>query len=332
MSDCENSVSSSEPDRYDVVGAHVEVTMAAEVEQDRPLFSRLLGRLRLLHHGADRVGGLGRRQDRLGAGELDRRGEGLVLLVGARLHQPVLDQPAHHRRVAVVAQPARVHRRRNEVVTERVHGHERGQADGVAEVVAICPAGERGAGRRLGGHETRRGLAPDHALDVGEGHAREVRAAAHAAHHHVGLGAGHLHLRHRLLADHGLVQADVVEHRAERVVAVLGLGRHLHRLGDGDPERAGGVLSLGAAGVGGVAGRADDLGAPALHHRPPVGLLVVAGADHVDQAVEIEQAAGQRQGRAPLARTGLGYEPPHAGLLVGVGLRDGAVGLVRSRR
>jgi hypothetical protein len=79
-------------------------------------------------------------------------------------------------------------------------------------------------------------------------------------------------------------------------------------------------------------GERDHRRAPALHHRPPVGLLVVAGADHVDHALEPDQGAGEREGRAPLPGAGLGRQPLDAGLLVGVRLGDRAVGLVRSGR
>ena len=75
-----------------------------------------------------------------------RRLERLVLLVGARLDEPGLDEPAQHRRVAVVAQAAGVHGRRHEVVAERVHRHQRRQPDRVAEVVAVDAAG-RASGR-----------------------------------------------------------------------------------------------------------------------------------------------------------------------------------------
>ena len=45
--------------------------------------------------------------------------------------------------------------------------------------------------------------------------------AAGAADHDVRVLAGHLHLLHRLLPHDGLVQADVVQHGAERVVRVV---------------------------------------------------------------------------------------------------------------
>ena len=97
------------------------------------------------------------------------------------------------------------------------------------------------------------------------------------------------------------------------------------------PSEPVGCDGLAPARLGGVAGRADHGRAPALHHRAPVRLLVVARADHVDHALEPEQAAGQRQRRAPLAGARLRREPPDAGLLVRVGLRDRAVRLVRAR-
>ena len=71
--------------------------------------------------------------------------------------------------------------------------------------------------------------------------------------------------------------------------------------------------------------------APGLHHRAPVGLLVVAGADHVDLALQPEQRAGEGQRGAPLAGAGLGDELADPGLRVLVGLRHGGVRLVRAR-
>ena len=51
------------------------------------------------------MGRLGAGDDPLGARELDRGLERVVLRVRARLHQAVVHEPAQHRRVAVVAQP-----------------------------------------------------------------------------------------------------------------------------------------------------------------------------------------------------------------------------------
>ena len=84
-SSSENSGILKGPGQIGVVGGEVEVAVAAEAEQDRALLARLLGRRGLLDRRADRVRGLGRGDDALGAGELDGRLERLVLAVGARL-------------------------------------------------------------------------------------------------------------------------------------------------------------------------------------------------------------------------------------------------------
>jgi hypothetical protein len=129
-----------------------------------------------------------------------------------------------------------VHGRWDEVVPERVHRHQRRQPDGVAEVVRVDAARQRRARRRLGGDEPRGRAVSEHAAQERERQPAEVRAAADARDHGVGLLAGHLHLGERLLPDHRLVQQDVVEDGPERVVRVRSLGRDLDRLGDRDPE------------------------------------------------------------------------------------------------
>ena len=79
-------------------------------------------------------------------------------------------------------------------------------------------------------------LPVDLLLGEGDDEAAEVAAAADAADEDVGLLAQERELLEGLLADDRLVQEDVVEHRAEGVVAVpLLAGRHfLDRLADRD--------------------------------------------------------------------------------------------------
>ncbi len=84
---------------------------------------------------------------------------------------------------------------------------------------------------------------------------------------------------------------------------------------------------LGGPGRAGVHG-----GAPGLHHRAPVRLLVVGGADHPDLAVDAVLGAGEGQRAAPLAGAGLGGEPLGALGRVVVRLRDRGVRLVRPGR
>ena len=221
-------------------------------------------------------------------------------------------------------------RRRDEVVAERVHRHQRGQTDRVAEVVRVDAARERRARGRLSGDVADLVLAAQRPADEREHQPGEVGATSDAADDHVRVGVRELELLHRLLPDHGLVQEHVVEHGAERVVGVLALRRHFHGLGDRDPERARRVAGLRAAGLGAIRRRAVHGRAPGLHHRAPVGLLVVAGTDHVDLALEPEERARERQRRTPLARAGLGDEVRDPGLRVLVGLRHGRVRLVRA--
>src|SRR5579859_5225089 len=64
-----------------VVGRHVEMPVSREAEQDGPRLACLACRRRLLDHRPDGMRGFGRGQKPLGAGELHRRGEALVLLV-----------------------------------------------------------------------------------------------------------------------------------------------------------------------------------------------------------------------------------------------------------
>ena len=77
MSASVNSGSSSFAGQVRVVGGEVEVAVAAEAEEDHPLLARLGAASRLVDRRAERVGGLGRRDDALGAREPQRRGEGL---------------------------------------------------------------------------------------------------------------------------------------------------------------------------------------------------------------------------------------------------------------
>src|SRR5438552_3952260 len=134
-----------------LVGAQVEEAVAAQVEDDGLLLALLLALERLVDGAADRVRRLRRRQDALGARELDRRLERRDLGDGPRLDDPLVVELADERRHAVVAEAAGVHGGGHEGVAERVHLHQRREPDGVAEVVDVLPLGEARAGARLDG-------------------------------------------------------------------------------------------------------------------------------------------------------------------------------------
>ena len=234
----------------------------------------------------------------------------------------------------MVAQAARVQGRRHEVVAQREHLEERRGHGHVAEVVPVLSLRQGRARGRLHGHQPR--LLSLHQILSREGKrdSGEVGSASGAPDDHVGVFPGQLHLLQGFQADHRLVQADVVEHASQRVA---GSGvRHgvLDRLGDRDAQGSGGVGVLRAklASELGLARRTRMNGcSPGFHGHAAVGLLPVAGAHHVDVALDVEQLAGQGQGTSPLAGTGFGGQALDPGLFGVPGLGDRGIRFVRSR-
>jgi hypothetical protein len=319
-----------------LVGAEVEVAVAGEVEQDRLLLAFLLGALGLVDGHPDGVGRLRGRDDAFRARELQGGVERGELRHRLGLDHALVEQLADQRRHAVVAQAAGVQRGRDERVAERVHLHQRGQPHGVAEVIDVVALGEAGAGGRLHRDDADFLVSAGELVGrEGERQAGEVGAAARAADDDVGGVVGLLQLLLGLQADHRLVHEHVVEHAAQRVLGVVPGGGVLDRLADGDAERArraGILLEHLLAGLRVGAGAGHHLGAPRLHHDAAVGLLLIGHLHHVDLALQPEQLAGQRQGRAPLAGAGLGRQAGDLLLLVVVGLGHRGVRLVAAGR
>ena len=101
-------------------------------------------------------------------------------------------------------------------VTQRVHLQQRRGLGRVAEVVTQFALGQRRTGGRLDG--ARSGIARGRADVLGtkrESQPGQIAAATGAGEDDVRPFAGQCHLLERFLADHGLVQADVVEHAAQ---------------------------------------------------------------------------------------------------------------------
>mmetsp|Transcript_44366 Transcript_44366/g.80393 ORF Transcript_44366/g.80393 Transcript_44366/m.80393 type:complete len:314 (-) Transcript_44366:604-1545(-) len=269
---------------------HVEVAVAAEVEEDHLALLRLL---RLPDGPRDRVVRLRGRQDAFGLGKEGARLEALLLRNGLRLKLPDLLEVRDERRHAVVSQAARVRRWGHEGVPQGVGLYEGRHLGGVPEVVGVLALREGGAAGRLHGQaaELLLGLSPELLPDEGEAEPSEVGAAPCAADDDVGIVAGHLHLVDGLQSCDCLVHQDVVQHAAQRVL-VLGHGRgSLDRLGDGNAQGAGaaGILRKNLPAVlRAVGGRREALGAPSLHQRAAVGLLVVGNPDLVDLDLNAE--------------------------------------------
>ncbi len=317
------------------VRLHVEVSVPAEVEEDRLRHALLPAADGLVDRPAHGVIGLGRRQDALGPSELHARVEAFLLHQRARLDQPEFLEVRHHRRHAVIAQPAGVESWRHERGPERVHLGERRHVPGVAEIVRVRAAREARARRRLDGDDADVRAAAQLGADEREGDAGEVRSAARGADDHVGVVVGQFQLLDGLHADHGLVQQDVVEHRAERVVGVGVVRGDFHGFRDRHAEAAVavGVVREHVAAVLRLARRARDAaGAVGLHQRPAIRLLVVRHAHHEHLHVDAEERAREGERRPPLARAGLGGDLPDAGLPVVEGLRHRGVRLVAAGR
>ena len=96
--------------------------------------------IRFIDRDANRVIAFGSRNDPLGARENQSRFEGRALRHGDRFDQALMMELRHQRRIAVIAKPARVNRRRHEVASQRVHQHQRREAGGVAGIVSIVTA------------------------------------------------------------------------------------------------------------------------------------------------------------------------------------------------
>ena len=321
-----------------VVGLHVEVAGAGEAEQDGLGLPRLGAAARLLHGLVDGVRALGRGQDGLQARELHGGGEHVGLPYGHGLQVAVVLQLRHDGAHAVVAQAAGVVGAGLEAVAERVHLGERARLARVGEVVGVAPARERGAARGLHGHEARVGmLAAQRVAHERRDEAAQVRPAARAADHDVGILAQLLKSGVALQPDDRLVQHHLVEHTAQRVAPlVLGdVQRALHRLGDGRAERARGIRMLGehlAADSRGVRRRGRDVSLERLHDVAAERLLLVGALHHEHVQVESEVVGGLGERRAPLARARLGGDARELLGLGVVGLRDGGVQLVGAGR
>jgi hypothetical protein len=116
------------------------VAVAAQVEQDHLASGPRLAAQRLDDGALDRVVGLGRGHDALGAANSTPASKHSRLVVGHGLDQAQLLQVRHQRRHAVVAQAAGVEARRREGRAQRVHLGQRRQVAGVAEVVGVLAA------------------------------------------------------------------------------------------------------------------------------------------------------------------------------------------------
>ena len=130
-------------------------------------------------------------------------------------------------------------------MTQRVHSQQRRGLGGVAEVVAELTSRQAGADGGLDGDEARGAALFTSSTVERKGNAAEVRPSTDAGHHDVGRLPGHLHLALGLKADDRLMQENVVEHAAERVLRPDAPTRGLDGLRDGEAEGSRRIPTLG---------------------------------------------------------------------------------------
>jgi hypothetical protein len=203
-----------------------------------------------------------------------------------------------HGRHAVVPQSAGVNRRRHELVAQGVHLEQRCLRRSVTKIVAQLALGQGRAGGGFDGDDAAVFLLGDFLAYVWEDQPGEIAAAATTTEDHVRFFAGHFHLLDGFLTDDGLVEADVIEHAAQRILRVRVRDGVLDGFADGDAEAAGVVRVLGVqlAAIFGLVARAGvNRRAPGVHQHAAIGFLLVTDLDHVNGAFETEQFAGQRQ-------------------------------------
>ena len=277
---------------------------------------------------------LRRRNDALRLGKEPARLKTFELVHAHRFDQFFPDQGRDDGRHAVVAEPAGMDARGDEIMAQGVHVEQRGLAGHIAVVIGIDAAGQRRAGGGL--HADKADFLAFQPVPEERGHdAGKVGAAAAAADNHIGKGADLGQLFFRLQADDGLMKNDMVQHGAEGILGIFPGGSIFQGLADGDAEGAGGVRHVlqHLAAEGGVrAGAGDDFRAIGVHHDLAVRLLVKGDAYHVDLAFQAEFMGGKGKGAAPLPGPGLGGEAFDAFPLVVIGLGHGAVGLVAAGR
>lgn len=157
-----------------VIGLHIEVTMATEVEQNgfrNPFFLTLF---RFGHYGGYTMGGLGCGYNALRFGEQHPGIENFEVIVGHGLDQVVLQELADDNACPVVPQPTGVDGRRDKVVAQGVHGQQGRHSARIAKIVAKDPSGQLRARSRLAGNATDVFALFEVQSQEGEGESRKI--------------------------------------------------------------------------------------------------------------------------------------------------------------
>ena len=167
------------------------------------------------------------------------------------------------------------------------------------------------------------------------GYPSEIGSTAETAYHHIRPFPRHLHLLLRLEADYGLMQGDMIQHTAQRVLATRHRRRQLHRLRNRSTQTTlmiGRLCQNSPPSLGRHTWRSHYLSTPYLHQRPAVGFLFITQLDHVHGQFQPEYIGRVCQGSTPLSGPGLGSNIRKSLLLAVIGLGQSRVELMRPYR
>src|SRR5215831_1517122 len=104
----------------------------------------------------------------------------------------------------------------------------------VAEIISVFAARQRRTGRWLDSDSAPLPSPAQLQAEERKCETSKIRATTRTSNDDIGIVARLLELLDRLLSDDGLVEQNVVEHRAERIFHRRILRRHLHRLRNGN--------------------------------------------------------------------------------------------------
>ena len=112
-----------------------------------------------------------------------------------------------------------------------IHTGQRRDLAGVAEIIRIFTAGQRRTGRRFGCEDTRVSKPAQLICHEGSNQPAEIGAAAGTADDDIGVFTELLHRSLGLQPDNGLVQKNLIEHRAQHIaLAAAAFYSGLHSL------------------------------------------------------------------------------------------------------
>ena len=227
-------------------------------------------------------------------------------------------------------------RRRNKGVSQAVHGQQRRIARRIPVVIDKGRPRQGGAGSRFNRIDFNV-LSVDFIQDKRKRKPGKIAAAAGAADDHIRIFTDFFHLFFGLKTDDGLMQHDMVQNASKGIpgFAARVADRSLDGFADGNSQasrRVGIFLQSIPAGLGFHAGAGHTFPPPGFHHGFTIRLLVKADPDYIHLAFQSELTAGKGQRTSPLPGAGFSGQSFDAEDFIVIGLGNGGVGFVASRR